>query len=120
MCEWLIARGVNPPTRNEVPKIGFIATNFIEPVAMGFLRRVEGGFAQLDGLVTNPKSSSIDRSTCIDEIVTQLVTKAKEKGIKSIMAYSTYESILNRSVKHGFVPIPHSIIALSLIDKEDK
>jgi N-acetylglutamate synthase-like GNAT family acetyltransferase len=112
---WLEARNLKPV--DDVPELGFIAFERGEPIACAFIRRVEGGYAQLDGLTTNPDFPGDQRSTAIDSIVEHLMNKAKQLGIKSIYAHSVDLHTLLRSSKHGFEVTPQVLIVADLTQK---
>jgi N-acetylglutamate synthase-like GNAT family acetyltransferase len=111
---WLRARNCYLPSYLEMPETGFVAMYRGEPVAMAFIRKVEGGFAQLDGLTSNPDFPGDMRSEAIDCLVSHLMKQAKGMGIKSVMAYTKDENTLVRSAKHGFVVVPQTLIVADL------
>jgi hypothetical protein len=110
MIKWLRQRDAYVPTLGEMPAIGFVAYSNSVPVAMAFLRRVEGGFGQLDGLCSNPEASGEDRNLSIDAVVDQVFIAASELNIKSLTATSVHNGTLERSLKHGFSELPHTVI----------
>lgn len=116
---WLIEHEAYVPTKAEMPKYGYIAYIDGLPVAAAFLRRVEGGFGQLDGLVTDPLAPGVIRHEAIDAIVNEILKLAKELGIKAITAHSMDKSTLSRSAKHGFAALPHTMI-VAAIGKESR
>lgn len=115
--EWLSSRKLRIPPVFEMPENGYVAYKGLEPVAMAFIRKVEGGFGQLDGLVSNPTSSPKCRDLCIDIVVTKSLQEAKALGLRSIIAFSLDANTLARSVKHGFVQQPHTMIMVDLYSK---
>ena len=118
MLEWLTKHEHYLPPKDEMPTVGFVVYyQDITPACMGFIRRVEGNFGQLDGLVTNPDLPGEIRSQAIDIAVQNIIAKAKLMGIKALTATSVDYSTLMRSLKHGFVPTPHSCIVLDLSNK---
>lgn len=106
--KWLKLR--NQELKTQLPCLSFI----VPGVAAGSVRLVEGGYGILESLVTNPYVSGITRNKAIDALVSFLLIEAKSCNIKNIMAFSTNESVLNRSLKHGFNPLNHTIISRSL------
>lgn len=116
VCYWLAKRNVYVPTEDEMPRIGYMAHVDGNPIAAGFLRYVEGGFALLDGLVTNPDSPGEFRNIAIDAVVSRLLKKAKSAGILKVTAYTKDAGTLLRSVNHGFVSVPHTVIIADLTE----
>lgn len=110
LSKWYKARGLEAPPEDELPKIGVMATD----VAVGFLRMVEGGFAQIDGLITNPRASAEDRHLGNNLITTELCAIAEKLGIKAIIANSTDLNTIARAERHGFVVLPHKLFVKKL------
>lgn len=109
---WLEARGAYLPSIDEMPAVGCVAYNDTIPVAIGFLRRVEGGHAQLDGLTTSPLLPPEIRSRGIDFVVERLIEEAKDLGIRSIVAFTLEPNVLSRSAKFGFIQLNQAVIVL--------
>lgn len=100
-----------------LPKIGYIALIDNNPIAAGFLRRVEGNvMAQLDGLTSNPYFGSIIRHQGITKIVNQLIEDAKQLKLKGIYAMTQDCAVRVRAEAIGFKKIDHSVIVLSIGD----
>lgn len=108
----------HPDTTNIInsylPKIGFIAFLGKHPIAAGFLRRVEGGYAQLDGLTSNAHFGSKIRHEGIKSVVTALIEEAKDLKLHGIIATTNDLGVLERAKSIGFHVVPHTIIALPL------
>lgn len=111
---WLSARGLRVQPVDEFPEVGFISYYRGEAVACAFIRRVEGGFAMLDGLVTNPDFPSDIRHNALDWLVEHLIKQAKSMKLNSLIATSQDKNTLLRAMKHGFVQLPLTCIALDL------
>jgi hypothetical protein len=101
-------------TMKTLPKIGYIALLDKNPIAAGFLRRIEGDvLAQLDGLTSNPCFGSIIRHIGINEVVKAITTEAKQLKLKGIMAFTVDKSVLLRAEDLGFQRLAHSVISLT-------
>lgn len=103
---------VLPP--HTFPRIGFLAYEGSVCIASAFLRKVEGGYAQLDGLCTNPEQPGHLRHIAIDKVVQCVLKRAAVLGLAHVMAFSVDAGTIERSKKHGFVQLPHSLIAVDL------
>lgn len=99
---------------DNVPEIGFVAEYNNYPVCMGFLRMVEGGYAQIDSLVTNPSFNSDIRHNGIVNVAERLITTAKSLGLSGIISYTADLNIIVRSEALGFKVLTHTVIALNL------
>lgn len=97
---------------NVLPEIGFVAYEGAIPVAMGFLRQIEGGYALIDTLVTNRDLSSELRHVGISKLVDKLIETAKDQGFKGVMALSNDDGILKRADTLGFKTIQQTPIGL--------
>lgn len=107
--EYLAISTVNMQT---LPKIGYLALLNKQPIAGGFLRRVEGGYAQLDTLVSNPYYGSLIRHEGIDKVVKALIEDAKDLKLHGIIAFSNDIGVLNRAETMGFTQLNHTLIVL--------
>jgi hypothetical protein len=101
--EWMKARDMNVDASLEsLPALGIIYPG----VAAGFLRLCEGGYALMDGYITNPEASSEDRDTALDAITAALIVTADKRGIKNLIAITKHWTIASRAERHGFSPQP--------------
>ena len=115
LYQWMRHRGLPCPRIDDMPAIGVVAYVDGKEVAMAFLRRVEGGFAQLDGLVTDETAPGAHRHEAIEAAVQAIVSKAKELGIKSLMATSQHKNTVMRACSlHGFTIEPTVVLSLNL------
>lgn len=106
--------GISTVNMKTLPKIGYIALLNKQPIAAGFLRRVEGGYAQLDTLTSNPYYGSIIRNDGIKLVVDRLIEDAKDLKLHGIIAFTGDSGVLDRAKSIGFNEIDQSLIALKL------
>lgn len=97
-----------------LPKVGYITLLNDQPIAAGFLRRVEPHFAQLDTLVSNAYFGSQVRHEGINLVVAELLADAKRLKLKGIIALTEDKGILKRAKSLGFHTVEHTVIALRL------
>lgn len=97
-----------------LPKTGYIVLMNGHPIAAGFLRRLEGGYAQIDGLTSNPHFGSRIRHEAIDLVVENLISDAKTLKLKGILALTKEQSIVNRAKDKGFQVVEQVVLAISL------
>ena len=95
----------------DLPKIGYIAFLGKQPVAAGFLRRVEPNHAQLDTFLSNPYFGSQIRHQGMSQVTTALLVEAKELGLKMVIALTKDASILARAKDQGFQVVEQTILA---------
>lgn len=113
--EWGGIRDVDKGSLEDLPAIGFISLSDDSiPLACAFLREIEGKYALLDGLITNPFASSLERHCGITGVINAILLEGHHRGIKKILAYSADKGTLERSKNHGFTHLPHTMIALDL------
>lgn len=108
-CPW-----INEITYGTLPKTGYIAFLGKQPIASGFLRRLEGGYAQFDTFVTNPHFGSKVRNDAINFIVNALMEDAKSLKLKGILAVSEDKGIISRAKLLGFQEIKQTLLGLKL------
>lgn len=100
-------------TLNNMPETGFIVFD-VTPVAMGFLRKVEGGAGMIDTLVTDPKASSELRHNAINLIVDELMKSAKHMKLYGVFAFTQEKCVISRARALGFNIAPDKLIHLNL------
>ena len=106
--------GISEVNMKTLPKIGYIATLNGHPIAAGFLRRVEGGYAQFDTLTTNKYFGSKVRHEGIVKVVDALIEDAKDLKLHGIIAFTTDAGVLSRASELGFKELPHKLIGFKL------
>lgn len=98
-----------------LPRIGaMVCHENGKPIAAGFLRKIEGSYGMFDGLISNPEASSTIRNEALNMVMTYIIEQARKLKLKNVVGYSIDKSALERSRKHGFYPLPHSVVALEL------
>lgn len=97
-----------------LPKTGYIAMMGGYPVAAGFLRRVEGGYGQIDTLTTNKTYGAIVRHAGILKVVESLLEDANTLKLQGIIAITTEPTVIERSKAYGFKTLTHVVIAKAL------
>jgi hypothetical protein len=100
-----------------LPKIGFIAYLGDQPVAAGFLRRLEPCFAHLDTLVSSGHFGSHVRHLGVSAVVDALIKEAKRLKLEGIVATTSDKGTLMRAEGLGFHVVDQCIIALPLENK---
>lgn len=97
-----------------LPKIGFIALMGDQPIAAGFLRRLEPCYAQLDTLVSNAYFGSQIRHQGVSLVVDELIKEAKRLKLEGILALTQDAGVLKRAADLGFHVVDQSVITISL------
>lgn len=110
----LVNRSAYIPTMAEMPKLGYVTIEGNTVIAAVFLRRVEGGYGQIDGLTSNPHCSPEERHCAIDLAVTRLLEEAKKLNIVNLLCTSTDSGTIVRSEKYGFKKLPLAVLVADL------
>lgn len=97
-----------------LPKIGYIALLNHQPIAAGFLRRVEGGYAQIDCLTSNPYFGSQVRNEGISKVIDNIIEEAKVLGLHGILGFTEDFGVLQRAKSLGFQVVEQTLIGLRL------
>jgi N-acetylglutamate synthase-like GNAT family acetyltransferase len=97
-----------------LPKIGYVAMRDATIVAACFLRRVEGGYGQLDTLATNPYLGSKIRNEAINLLFDQLIGDAEELELVGLMVITEYASMIDRFQHRGFTKVNQTLIIKKL------
>lgn len=106
--------GIEHICMKNLPKVGFVAMIGGQPIACGFLRRVEGGFAQMDTLASNAYFGSKIRHAGITMVVAALIQEAKRLKLRGIISFSKDNGVLKRAETVGFHKVDQTLIALPL------
>lgn len=106
--------GISDITMKTLPKTGYIVMLDDQPIAAGFLRRVEPCYAQLDTLVSNGYFGSQIRHQGIETVVNALLEDAKRLKLEGIIAHTSDKGILSRADSLGFHVVTQTIIAKAL------
>ncbi len=107
-------QGISDINMNTIPKIGYMVLMNGHPIAAGFLRKLEGGLAHLDGLTSNAYFGSVIRHKAIELVVDTLIKEAKLLKLKGIIATTKDDGILKRAISLGFHVVPDTVISLKL------
>lgn len=99
---------------DNLPKLGLTAFYQGKPIAVVFLREVEGGKALIDGLIADPNTHYTDRDKCIGRLINDLLRLAKTHGFTGILALSTHTRTITRAKKLGFTLKPHRLVCIDL------
>lgn len=110
---WITKRKLDIP--ESYPKFGFVVYFGNTPIAIAFLRQVEGGYVHFDSLISNPDIKSPEiRNKSLDFLTAKMIETAKRLKLKGIFAYSTDNNIIIRAQKHGFTLMQDTLFALNL------
>lgn len=97
-----------------LPKIGYIALLGGQPIAAGFLRRLEPCYAQIDTLVSNGYFGSQIRHAGVTKVVEALIDEAKHLKLEGLVCHTSDDGILKRAKELDFHVVEQKIIALAL------
>lgn len=106
--------GLSDINMKTLPKAGYIALMNNQPIAAGFLRKVEGGYAQLDGLTSNAYFGSQIRHLGVKLVVDTLLQEAKDLKLHGIIAFTKDKGVLDRAATLGFKVVEQTLIAIKL------
>ena len=116
--KWLAKRG-HPPVL-DFPAIGYcIQLHNNALVCCGFLRKIEGGYAMIDGYASDPEALPVVRHDALNLLTAQLVKEAQRLEIKTLFALSIDKNTIMRASDHGFSVLPYAALALDTSKKAD-
>ena len=100
---------------DSLPKVGVMA-EWLDgtPVAAGYLRVVEGGYAIIDSLIADPASDKTRRNEALDGIITRLIVDGRRLGMKSLLAICELPATIERAKTHGFDPSAFMALTLQI------
>ena len=105
----LMERDLPKSALEELPEIGYIFFDEGRAIAAGFLRKCEGNIGILDSYISSPGEPPELRNKALDIITKRLIDAANKVGISKLLAFSTDQNTIYRSVQHGFEAIPHVV-----------
>ena len=111
---WLKAREMNDKLTDNLPTHGWVSFEHETPVAMGFLRCIEGDMAMIDSLITNPEINPKSRNMHLTKLNQKLIKVAKHHKLKALIAATIDYHTLIRALELGFVQQSHTLISLDL------
>jgi N-acetylglutamate synthase-like GNAT family acetyltransferase len=113
--DWLRIRGHKPTEMYDLPSIGFLVSEGDHPIAACFLRRCEGNVGIVEGLTSNPESTSSLRHVAIDAAIRVICEEAKAREISKLLAWTVDSSTLLRGCeRHGFVQSHQTLLTKDL------
>lgn len=115
LISWLKARDMSMEMTKNLPSVGFVIFESHRPIAIGFLRQVEGHVGICEGLCTNPEIEPSTRDTAADIMVERLIEAGRELKFTTLMAWTIDKHTLERSLRHGFVKNPSTLIAYDIL-----
>jgi hypothetical protein len=103
ICEWWRARGWPGVVFDALPINGLIVedTSGVKFAAI-FVYFVEGAWAWMDYLVSNPGSPLRMRPKAIDFLVGEALAFAKRRGCERVITCLSNENLINMHERHGF------------------
>lgn len=114
IVQWQEAKGLAVCAGDDLPTTGLIAFEEGRPIAIGFLRCMEGGFAVLDSYITNPDIHAYDRHRALNRVTDKLIKIAKHNKVKGVIAFSSDYNTIERAKSFGFQVFPHVFTILNI------
>lgn len=112
---WALGWNTEPPKPGSFPKYGLVAQDESGVLlAAGWVRQCEGGVALFDSLLTNPDASPKQRHDALELLVPDIIRMAYGLGMTKLVAFTQAPDVLARSLHHGFVTHPHTVISRPL------
>lgn len=113
ISNWLKARNLSTHVLDDLPRNGLIVMDGATPIAAGFIRLCEGNHGLFDSYITNPDMTPNARNSALDVLTLALIEESKALKLKVVLALTVDENTKVRSIKHGFVQLEHTVLALS-------
>lgn len=104
---WLNIRKQNKDLINTLPEIGYIAFKNEKPIAITFLRVVDGHYAYLDPIITNPKASVAAKKEARPLLFRAVMEHAKKIQANQLLILTSNTNDIKAAVGFGFIKYPH-------------
>jgi hypothetical protein len=102
VCELWAAQAWPAPGPAALPKTGKIAYLNGRIAAAAFLYRTDSTVGILEWVVADPKLSSEDRSTAVNEVLLTLTDEAANQGCKVLFHMTSHKRLIERFQSHGW------------------
>lgn len=93
-----------------LPRFGFIVHEETKPIAMGFIRLLEGKMGVLDSYITSREFPLEIRTLALDLISDELVNFSKTiLKLNGLIAFSDHPNIIERAIRYGFTRMDKNV-----------
>jgi len=97
---------------DSLPKNGLVVSHKNVPVAVAFLRVVEGGMGMIDGFLADPDVDIKIRNECLDELISDIIRMAEFNGMNGVIGLSVNKRVIARAKRLGFSIMEHKLVSL--------
>lgn len=115
IASWYHARGMEAPSIDRLPELGFIVDNRVA----GWLYRTDSTVAMIDAVISNPHTLPSARRQSLKKLAGVLVDTAIALGYPDIIFTSKHPTIQKLGMEMGFRPTEQIVFLLSEYDTED-
>ena len=113
IVHWYRKRSLTPPDPRALSDIGFIADGRVA----GWLYLTNSNIALIEGIVSDPDSTSSLRRESLNKLVGCLIDFAVHLGYTQIMGVTKHPGIEALGKRYGFKSLPHTVIYLDASDE---
>jgi N-acetylglutamate synthase-like GNAT family acetyltransferase len=106
---WLIQRNKSF-FEDDIPEFGLLIEENGFFIAGIFLRKVEGGYGIIDGLIANPDIFNPKRKEAILKLVEAFLSQVKALGITKVIAWTSNMSTYEKAMHFGFQELRHEVL----------
>lgn len=109
----LMSQGMDPALVRDLPVNGFIALDrSSNPIAIGFIRLIEGRYGMVDSYLTSTSADATERNLALNRVTLKLISDSKRQGLRGLMAFSAEPNIVTRALNLGFKQTQHHFLIL--------
>jgi hypothetical protein len=103
ICNWWVGHGWPVLPLSSLPTNGIIVEKNGVPLVCGFVYQTDSDLALIEWIVSDPKSSPVDRVRALDELIDSLSELAKAGGARLALTFVRNERLIERYQNRGFV-----------------
>ena len=85
-----------------LPELGLVVEYDNIPISAGFIYTTNSKVAWFEWTIADPEASKDQRSDAVDELIKNVLTISRLKGIKYIMTSISHPSLIKRLESNGF------------------
>lgn len=114
LLKWAKAHGVSASEIDDLPKLGLLVSYQNIPIAVCFLRFVEGRKGMIDAFMCDPTSEPFIRTKCLDQLIYDLIELARFNEMTGIFGLTLNPRVIKRAAALGFEVQKHKLVSLNL------
>jgi hypothetical protein len=103
---WLIHNGASVP-QESLSSLGVVVESEGKPVVMAWLYTTEGGFAWIEGMISDPFTTASIRTEAVNLLLEELEILAKQKQVTTLLVASKKKGLMEKLIAKQYHHVEH-------------